>query len=90
MTFKICVHPSLFDKIPVERKESIKSAIKELSNPFPDSSGKKKELTGTRIATYRFRIGDYLVFYQINAEEKKVYVFEILTAEQAHKKYRKL
>lgn len=42
MTFKIFVHPSLFEKVPAERKESIKSAIKELTNPFPDSNGDKK------------------------------------------------
>ena len=87
MTFKIFVHPSLFIKVPAERKESIKSAIKELTNPFPDSNGDKKELKGTRIVTYRLRVGDYRIFYQIDEEEKEVYVFDILTAEQAHKKY---
>ncbi|AKB75335.1 RelE/StbE replicon stabilization toxin [Methanosarcina lacustris Z-7289] len=87
MTFKIFVHPSLFIKVPAERKESIKSAIKELTNPFPDSNGDKKELKGTRIVTYRLRAGDYRIFYQIDEEEKEVYVFDILTAEQAHKKY---
>ena len=87
MTFKIFVHPSLFIKVPAERKESIISAIKELTNPFPDSNGDKKELKGTRIVTYRLRVGDYRIFYQIDEEEKEVYVFDILTAEQAHKKY---
>lgn len=87
MTFKIFIHPSLFVKIPEERKELIKSAIKGLTNPFPDNTGDKKELKGTRIITYRLRIGDYRVFYQIDEEEKKVYVFDVLTAEQADKKY---
>ncbi len=87
MTFKVFVHPTLFLKVPAERKERIKSAIKELANPLPDSNGDKKELKGTRIVTYRLRVGDYRVFYQIDEEEKKVYVFDILTAEQAHKKY---
>ncbi len=87
MTFKVFVHPTLFGKVPAERKEHIKSAIKELINPFPDSNGDKKELKGTRIVTYRLRVGDYRVFYQIDEEEKEVYVFDILTAEQAHKKY---
>ena len=87
MTFKVFVHPSLFVKLPAERKESIKSAIKELTNPFTDSKGAKKELKGTRIVTYRLRVGDYRVFYQIDEEEKEVYVFDILTSEQAHKKY---
>lgn len=87
MTFKVFVHPSLFVKIPTERKEHLKSAIKELTNPFPDSSGNKKELKGTRTVTYRLRVGDYRVFYQIDEAENEVYVFDILTAEQAHKKY---
>jgi mRNA interferase RelE/StbE len=82
MTFKVFVHPTLFGEVPAERKEHIKSAIKELTNPFPDSNGDKKELKGTRIVTYRLRVGDYRVFYQIDEEEKEVYVFEILTAEQ--------
>jgi mRNA interferase RelE/StbE len=42
MTFKVFVHPTLFVKVPAERKEHIKSAIKELTNPFPDSNGNKK------------------------------------------------
>ncbi|MFZ2499302.1 MAG: type II toxin-antitoxin system RelE family toxin [Methanosarcina sp.] len=87
MIFKVLVHPSLFVKVPAERKESIKSAIKELINPFPDNSGNKKELKGTRIITYRLRVGDYRIFYQIDEKENEVYVFDILTAEQAHKKY---
>jgi mRNA-degrading endonuclease RelE of RelBE toxin-antitoxin system len=29
--------------------------------------------------------GDYRVFYQIDDEEKKVYIFDILPVEQAHK-----
>jgi hypothetical protein len=35
MTFKVFVPPTLFVKVPAERKEHIKSAIKELTNPFP-------------------------------------------------------
>ena len=77
MTFKVFVHPTIFVKAPAEQKEYIKSAIKELTDPFPYSNGNKKELKGTRLVTYRLRVGDYRVFYQINEEEKKVYVFDI-------------
>jgi mRNA interferase RelE/StbE len=77
MTFKVFVHPTIFVKAPAERKEHIKSAIKELTEPFPDSNGNKKELQGIRLVTYRLRVGDYRIFYQINEEEKKVYVFDI-------------
>jgi mRNA interferase RelE/StbE len=60
------------------------------SSKDPDNSGNKKELKGTRIITYRLRVGDYLIFYQIDEKENEVYVFDILTAEQAHKKYGKI
>jgi mRNA interferase RelE/StbE len=36
------------------------------------------------------RVGNYRVFYEIDEEQKIVFVTEILTAEQAHKKYRHL
>ena len=71
------MHPTIFVKAPAERKEHIKSAIKELTDPFPDSNGNKKELKGIRLVTYRLRVGDYRIFYQIDEEEKKVYVFDI-------------
>ncbi len=77
MIFKVFVHPTIFVKAPAERKEHIKSAIKELTDPFPDSNGNKKELKGIRLVTYRLRVGDYRIFYQIDEEEKKVYVFDI-------------
>ena len=77
MTFKVFVHPTLFVKAPAERKEHIKSAIKELTDPFPDSNGNKKELKGTRLVTYRLRVGDYRVFYQSDEEEKRVCLFDI-------------
>ncbi len=77
MTFKVFVHPTIFVKAPAEREEHIKSAIKELTEPFPDSDENKKEFRGTRLVTYRLRFGDYRVFYQIDEEEKKVYVFDI-------------
>jgi mRNA-degrading endonuclease RelE of RelBE toxin-antitoxin system len=90
MTFEVFVPTALFNKLPKERKEGIKSAIEGLINPFPDHSGNKKELKGTQLTSYRLRVGSYRVFYQIDEEKKEVYVFDILTAEQAHKKYGKL
>jgi mRNA-degrading endonuclease RelE of RelBE toxin-antitoxin system len=77
ITFKVFVHSLLFVKVPVKRKEYVKSAINELTNPFPDSNGNKKGLKGTQIVTYRLRVGDYRVFYQTDEEENKVYVFDI-------------
>ncbi|MFA7035241.1 type II toxin-antitoxin system RelE/ParE family toxin [Methanosarcina mazei] len=36
------------------------------------------------------RIGNYRIFYRIDKEKKEIYVSDILTAEQAHKKYGRL
>ncbi len=87
MSFKVLVLPRLFEEIPAELKENIKSAIKDLTNPYPGSGGNKKEIKGAGDSAYRLRVGSYRIFYRIDKEKKKVYVFDILTAEQAHKKY---
>jgi mRNA interferase RelE/StbE len=90
MSFDVLVLPNLLDKIPAKLKQNIKSAIKELSNPFPCEGGDKKEIKGTEDSAYRLRTGNYRIFYRIDRDKKKVYVFDILTAEQAHKKYGRL
>jgi mRNA interferase RelE/StbE len=90
MSFDVLVIPTLFEKIPPELKGNIKSAIKELNNPFPGEGGNKKEIKGAGDSAYRLRVGSYRIFYRIDKEKKKVYVFDILTAEQAHKKYGRL
>ncbi|WP_440953875.1 type II toxin-antitoxin system RelE family toxin [Methanosarcina sp. Mfa9] len=90
MSFDVFVLPELLEKIPAERKAQIISAIKELNDPFPGSSGNKKEIKGTRKAAYRLRAGSFRIFYNVDKDKKEVYVFDILTSEQAHKKYGKL
>jgi mRNA interferase RelE/StbE len=89
VSFQILVDPKLFDGVPLERKEQIKSAmLSQLSNPYPDEIGDKKKLKGIRLrAVYRLRVGDYRVFYHFDERKRIVYVSEILTSEQAHKKY---
>ncbi|KKG10466.1 type II toxin-antitoxin system RelE/ParE family toxin [Methanosarcina sp. 2.H.A.1B.4] len=90
MSFDVLVLPELFDRIPSELKQHIKSAIKELNDPFPGSGGNKKEIKGAGKVSYRLRVGNFRIFYNVDKDEKKVYVFDILTAEQAHKKYGRL
>ena len=90
MSFDVLVIPALFEKIPPEFKDNIKSAIKELSNPFPGEGSNKKEIKGTGDSAYRLRVGSYRIFYRIDKDKKKAYVFDILTAEQADKKYGRL
>lgn len=91
MKFEVLVLPDLFKDIPPNSEEQIKKSLKDLKRPYPGRGrGDKKEIKGTEDTAYRLRIGGYRAFYRIEKEEGKVYVFDILTAEQAHKKYGKL
>ena len=89
MNFEVLIDHDIFEKIPKYRVKQIKHSIKELKeNPYP--GGNKDEIKGYQEVTYRLRVGNYRVFYEIDEEQKIVFVTEILTAEQAHKKYRHL
>jgi mRNA-degrading endonuclease RelE of RelBE toxin-antitoxin system len=84
MTFKVLIHKNAFSNIPNERKLQIKEAIKELIDPLP--GGHKQEIKG-KSNVYRLKIGKYRVIYKIDIDSHEVLITEILTAEQAHKKY---
>lgn len=88
MNFEILIYSKIFDNTPLERQKQIKEALKELQDPFP--GGNKSKIEGYSEEIYRLRIGNYRAFYRINLEKKEVLVYEILTAEQAHKKYDRL
>jgi mRNA interferase RelE/StbE len=88
MSFDVLIYPKIFDNIPSERKKQIIEAIKELKDPFP--RGNKSKIEGYKEEIYRLRIGNYRAMYRIDFEKKEVFVYEILTAEQAHKKYDRL
>lgn len=89
--YDVLALPNIFDGIPPTLKDKLKKEIKGLSEPFPgDGRGDKKEIKGTYDAAYRLRVGNYRIFYRINSNEHVVYVFDVLTAEQAHKKYGRL
>jgi mRNA interferase RelE/StbE len=49
--------------------------------------GSKKEVKGSHKTVYRPRVGDFRILYEIDFEQSEVLVFNIITAEQAHKKY---
>ena len=88
MNFKVLVLPDLFKTIPPDREEHLKEEIKKLKEPYPGRGREdKKSIKGSDDVVYRLRVGDYRVCYRIEKEENKVYVFDILTAEQPHKKY---
>jgi mRNA interferase RelE/StbE len=88
MNFKVLIYPKILDNIPLERKKQIKETLKELKDPFP--GGNKSKIEGYKEEIYRLRIGSYRAMYRINFEKEEVFVYEILTAEQAHKKYDRL
>lgn len=77
-------------RLPQKTRHIIKTARKRLEvDPFPGTSGDKEKLVlrgGTVI--YRLHISrSYTAFYEIEKEQKRVIVQEILPIEQAHKKY---
>ena len=84
MSFKVFLSKDVFKNIPNERKNQIKDALFELEDPLP--GGKKKEIEGSK-GYFRLRIGDFRAIYKVDFENKTVYVVEILTAQQAHKRY---
>jgi mRNA interferase RelE/StbE len=88
MKFKLLIHPKAFDDIPLNRKNQIKEALKELEDPQP--GGNKCRIKGYSEGIYRLRIGNYRAMYRIDLESKEVLVYEILTQEAAHKKYGRL
>jgi mRNA interferase RelE/StbE len=71
-------------------RQIIKIALKRLEEyPFPGSHGDKEKLVlrGGGII-YRIHISrSYTVFHEIDKEEERVIVQEILPVEQAQKKY---
>ncbi len=89
--FKVMVLPELLRDVPPEREVEIKGSIRELKMPYPGQGrGDKKQIQCATDVIYRLRVGSYRIFYRIEKSEERVYVFDILTAEQAHKKYGRL
>jgi mRNA interferase RelE/StbE len=60
-------------------------------NPYPSRTGDRKRLHLGSYELYRMHIGrSYTVFYRILREEGVVKVLEIMTSEQAHRRYGRL
>jgi mRNA interferase RelE/StbE len=93
LTFSLVLWHGLSDEInrlPDKTRRIIKTALKRLEeDPFPGNPGNKEKLVlQGEIIIYRLHISrSYTVFYEIDKEEKRVIVQEILPIEQAHKKY---
>ena len=94
MSFSVCIDTDareFFLSLDVKNRRIIKGHLKILeTDPYPGKAGDKELLNlkeGVKI--YRLHIGHtFTAYYEI--EGKTVYVNEILTVEQAHKKYKRL
>jgi len=79
--------------VPEKFWRIIKSALSDLEeNPFPGSGGDKEKLVlGGGREIYRLHIArSFTAFYSVDKENRIIKVHEILTIEQAHKKYGRL
>ena len=94
MKFKVVIHPKV---AKLARKYLTKSQLQKLDefyrtleyNPLPVDRYDVKPLKGKRSSIgkgklYRFRIGDYRVFYTILWDEKVVVIIDIRRREKAY------
>jgi mRNA interferase RelE/StbE len=96
LTFEVKVRNTVggyISSLPEKSRRIITNALKGLGeNPFPGSGGDKEKLVlsgGSGI--YRLHIArTFTAFYSIDKESRIIKVHEILTIEQAHKKYGRL
>lgn len=96
MTFEVRVRrpvAAFVDALPEKSRRIVTAALKGLGeNPFPGSGGDKELLTlpGDR-SVYRLHIArTYTAFYGVDTDAGIVSVYEVLTIEQAHKRYGRL
>ena len=86
-SYKLAWFPSVekdFKRIDKQYIANIRQEIKELKNsPYPHGC---RKLSGTH-QTYRIRIGDYRVIYQINENQKEICIEKV---KHRKKVYRKL
>ena len=77
-------------QLPDKSQEIIDGKIKTLKDdPYPGRRGDKELLnTGKGKKVYCLHIGHrYTVFYRVSKDKKIVYITDVMTIEQAHKKY---
>jgi len=77
-------------QLPDKSQEIIDGKIKTLKDdPYPGKRGDKELLNpGKGKKVYRLHIGHrYTVFYRISKDKKMVYITDVMTIEQVHKKY---
>lgn len=72
MNFKVLLHPKVFEKVPVDRRDQLKEALRELKDPLP--GGNKKEVKWSHKTVYRLRVGDFRILYEIDFERGEVLI----------------
>lgn len=93
MSFSVLIKHKLTEAInvlPEKTRRIIFDALKSLeNNPWPGAGKDKEKLRlEEKIDLYRLHIGrSYNIFYTINNENHVVLVHDVMTIEQAHKKY---
>ena len=91
MTFPILVEDDVLEfmeNLPEKSQRIVKNKITRLSeDPYPGKDGDKERFTCPgKEPVYRLHIShSYTAFYRIKNE--RIYVFGLMTIEQAHKKY---
>ncbi len=96
MTFEVRVQRTVadfIDALPEKSRRIVTAALRGLGeNPFPGSGGDKELLAlGGGREVYRLHIArTYTAFYGVDTGAETVNVYEILTIEQAHKRYGRL
>ena len=91
MTFPILIEDeaqAFLDDLPEKSQRIVRSKIALLSgNPYPGKDGDKERFTSHgKDPVYRLHIShSYTAFYRI--KEGCIYVYDLMTIEQAHKKY---
>ncbi|MEN6341153.1 MAG: hypothetical protein ABFC89_01200 [Methanospirillum sp.] len=84
---------AFLDTLPEKPRRIVAAALKDLGeNPFPGSGGNNELLTlsaGRQV--YRLHIArTYTAFYGVDTDAGIVSVYELLTIEQAHRRYGRL
>lgn len=94
MTFEVSIDidaATYVQSLDSKSRRIIRNHLKDLENdPFPGKSGDKELLDlGPGVKIYRLHIGhSFTAFYEI--QKNQVFINEIMTIEQAHKKYKRL
>ena len=81
---------NFLNSLDAKAQRVIKAKLKFLrENPYPGSDGDKENLhTNKKRESYRLHIArTFTVIYNINSDEKLVYITHIMPIEKAHRRY---